>query len=75
MTPKTVDEAVNILIVHISLKHKAGLAKLSEDVLANLRLSLGIYIRDVFRQAFKMGVTYWDIPELDRVFSLDHAHR
>ena len=49
MTPKTVDEAVNILIEHISLKHKAGLAKLSEDVLANLRLSLGIYIRDVFR--------------------------
>jgi hypothetical protein len=49
MTPKTVDEAVNILIEHISLKHKAGLAKLSEDDLTNLRLSLGIYIRDVFR--------------------------
>jgi hypothetical protein len=49
MTPKTVDEAVNILFKHISLKHKSGLAKLSEDDLANLRLSLGIYIRDVFR--------------------------
>ena len=48
-TPKTVDEAVNILIGHISLKHKSSLAKLSEDDLANLRLSLGIYIRDVFR--------------------------
>ena len=48
-TPKTVDEAVNILFEHISLKHKSGLAKLSEDDLANLRLSLGIYIRDVFR--------------------------
>ena len=49
MTPKTVDEAVNILFEHISLKNKAGLAKLSDDDLANLRLSLGIYIRDVFR--------------------------
>jgi hypothetical protein len=48
-TPKTVDEAVNILIEHISLKHKTSLAKLSEDDLANLRLSIGIYIRDVFR--------------------------
>ena len=48
-TPKTVDEAVNILFENISLKHKAGLAKLPEDDLANLRLSLGIYIRDVFR--------------------------
>jgi len=48
-TPKTVDEAVNILIEYMSLKNKSGLAKLSEDNLRNLRLSLGIYIRDVFR--------------------------
>jgi hypothetical protein len=47
--PKTVDEAVEILIDYMSLKSKSGVAKLSEDELKDLRLSLGIYIRDVFR--------------------------
>jgi hypothetical protein len=49
VTPKTVDEAVNILIDRMSLKRKSDLAKLSEGDLRDLRLSLGIYIRDVFR--------------------------
>jgi len=44
--PKTVDEAVNLLISKLSLKDKSTVAKMSEDDLNHLHFSLGLYIRN-----------------------------
>ena len=44
--PKTVDEAVNLLIPKLSLKDKSAIAKTSEDDLGDLHFSFGLYIRN-----------------------------
>ena len=44
--PKTVDEAVNVLISKLSLRDKSSIAKMSEDDLGNLHFTLGLYTRN-----------------------------
>jgi len=44
--PKTVDEAVKLLIPKLSLKDKSAIAKMSQDDLGNLHFSFGLYIRN-----------------------------
>ena len=44
--PKTVDDAVNFLISKLSLKDKSLIAKMSEDDLGNLHITLGLYTRN-----------------------------
>ena len=44
--PKTIDEAVNLLIPKLSLKDKSAIAKMSADDLGNLHFSFGLYIRN-----------------------------
>ncbi len=47
--PRTVDSAVNMLLSKLSFKEKTRLANMQEDKLTDLRLSLGISIKDTFR--------------------------
>ncbi len=47
--PRTVDRAVNMLLSKLSFKEKTRLANMPEDKLADLRLSLGISIKDTFK--------------------------
>ena len=46
--PKTVDEAVNILISKLSLKDKSTIARMPEDGLNNLHFSFGLLVRNRF---------------------------
>jgi hypothetical protein len=46
--PKTVDEAVNILMAEMPLKDKAKIAKTEEEDLSGLHMFLGGYIRRAF---------------------------
>ena len=47
--PKTVDEAVGLLIPRITLKDRVTIANMSEEELSGLDISLGNYIRKQFR--------------------------
>ena len=44
--PKSVDEAVQFLIPKLSLRDKSAIAKMSQNDLSNLHLSLGLYIKN-----------------------------
>ena len=46
--PQTVEEAVNFLITGLSFKDKAKIAKMEENQLSSLHITLGEYIRDQF---------------------------
>jgi len=46
--PQTVEEAVNYLIIGLSFKDKAKIAKMEENQLSSLHITLGEYIRDQF---------------------------
>jgi len=47
--PRTVDRAVNMLLSELSFKEKTRLANMPEEKLTDLRLSLGISIKETFR--------------------------
>ena len=44
--PRSVDEAVNLLIAKLSLKDKSTIGKMSEDSLSDLHFSFRLYIRN-----------------------------
>ncbi|OGQ96428.1 MAG: hypothetical protein A2521_08855 [Deltaproteobacteria bacterium RIFOXYD12_FULL_57_12] len=46
--PGTIEEAVDRLIVDMPLKDKAAIARMKEEELLELSLSLGLHIRDKF---------------------------
>ena len=46
--PKTVDQAVDMLIDELSLKDRTTISNLAEDELINLHINLGEYIRNEF---------------------------
>ena len=47
--PKTVGEAVDILMAELPIKSRTDLTNIPEEHLVNLRLTFGIHIRDKFR--------------------------
>ena len=47
--PRTLDQAVDKLVSELPLKFKAKMANMSENNLVDLRLTLGIHIRNAFR--------------------------
>ena len=46
--PKTVEQAVDILLSELSLKEKAAIANMQKNNLADLHFSLGRFIRNEF---------------------------
>ncbi len=63
-TPKTVDEAVDRLMIVLDDEHKQAIATMQENDLINLHFILGIEIRNAF------GLHDQDSPLLK---SLDHV--
>jgi hypothetical protein len=47
--PRTVNQAVSILLAELSTRNKTKIANMSEDDLIQLNFSLGLYIRNEFR--------------------------
>ena len=46
--PKTVEEAIDLLMAKLSLREKTGIAKMGKRDLGILNVTLGSYIRDEF---------------------------